>query len=221
METDMKKHLLYLAQIIGLVILALGFAVAFTAAQERTGGFNGVWQRNDEESDDPQEKMKEAMEAMQSQMGGRSGSGVGGRGGSMGGPPGGGGSMGGRRPGGRGGGGFAQLGQMTAEIETVLKDNEFHVIPSGEGKVNIFYLDGEKHKRETPNGAKLETTSEMKGNRIIVEQKSDRGQEFTTTYELAPDGIRMVVTVQLEGGRMKEPVIIRTVYDSVSGEVSS
>jgi hypothetical protein len=228
----MKKQLLHIAQIIGFVILALSFALAFVAAQEQAGGFNGIWQRNDEESDDPQEKMKEAMEAMRSQMGGSKGgskSGMGGRGGGgMGGPPGGGGGGGGgmegRRPGGREGmqgGGFAELAQMTAEIETSLKDNEFQVIPSGEGKVRIFYLDGEKHKRETVNGGKLETKCEKKGNRIIVEQKSDQGPEFDTTYEIAPDGTRMIVTVQMEGGRMKEPIIIRTVYDSISDEVSS
>ena len=28
-------------------------------------------------------------------------------------------------------------------------------------------IDGKKHKRETPDGAKLETKTEMKGNRII------------------------------------------------------
>jgi hypothetical protein len=220
----MKKQLLHIAQILGFAILALSFAFSFVAAQEQSG-FNGVWQRNDEESDDPQEKMREAMEAMRSQMGGRSGGGMGGRsggsmggrsGGGMGGPPGGG---GGARPGGRGGmkgGGFAQLAQMTREIETVLKDNEFHVIPSGEGKVRIFYLDGEKHKREAANGTKLETRSEMRGHRIIVEQKTERGPELNTTYELAPDGTRMIVTVKMEDGRMKEPIIIRAVYDSIS-----
>jgi hypothetical protein len=206
-----KKHLLQIAQIIGLAILAVSFALSFVVAEEQPG-FSGFWQRNEDESDDPEEKFKEAMEAMRSQMGGRGGRpGMGGRGGMEG---------RGRRPGGMmgGPGGLSDLG---AEIETVLENNEFQVVPSGEGRVRIFYLDGEKHMREAPNGSKIETTSEKKGNRILVEEKTEQDAKIHTTYELAPDGSRMVVTVQFEGGRMKEPIIIRTVYDSVSGEASS
>jgi hypothetical protein len=61
----------------------------------------------------------------------------------------------------------------------------------------------------------METVAERKGDQIAVEQKMDQGGEITTTYELAPDGSRMIVTVKFEGGRMKEPVIIRAVYDAM------
>jgi hypothetical protein len=104
---------------------------------------------------------------------------------------------------------------MTREIETTLENNEFHVAPSGEGRIRIFYLDGKKHAQETPQGARMETVAEKKGNRIVIEQKMDRGGDITTTYDLAPDGSRMVVTVQFEGPRMKEPVLIRSVYDAI------
>ena len=171
----MKKKRAQVAPIIGLAVLALGFALSFVGAQEQPASFNGVWQRNDDESDDPQEKMREAMQAMRSQTGGRGGmrppggmggmrptSGKGGRGG---GPPGGPGNM---------RGGFGPLAEMTSEIETVFKDNEFHVIPSDEGKVRIFYLDGKKHKRETANGIKLETKAEAKKARKKLEKSITR-----------------------------------------------
>jgi hypothetical protein len=224
MKSTVKKQLTQAAEIIGFTILALNFALSFVVAQEQPASFNGIWERNDEESDDPQEKMKEAMDAMRSRMGGRGDRG-GPPGGSMGdprgmgGPPGGPGS---RPPGGRRGmpGGPGPFTQMAPQIETVFKDNEFHVIPSDEGKVQIFYLDGKKHKRETANGMKLETTAEKKGQSIIIEQKMERG-EIHTTYELAPDGTRMIVTAQFEGGMAKEPIIIRTVYDLIPDEVTS
>lgn len=112
-------------------------------------------------------------------------------------------------------GGFGALADMTKQIETILEDNEFHVVPSGEGRARIFYLDGKKHAQETPQGTKMETVAEKKGDRIVVEQKMDQGGKITTTYELAPDGSRMVVTVLFEGRRTKEPVLIRAVYDAM------
>ena len=214
-----RDHILRLT---GIAVISLGLAMPLlTAAEQPT--FTGKWQRNDEESDDPQEKMREAMEAMRQQGGGRSGS-MGGRGGGMSGGTGGrGGGMGGAtgdRSGSRGGrggreAGMANLMAAAAQIETVLDNNEFQVIPTGEGRVRIFYLDGKKHKQETGNGMKIETTSELKGNRILVERKMEQGRKIKSTYELGPDGSLLIVTTQLEGGRMPEPVIIRTVYNSI------
>ena len=226
MTPTIKNGLILVAQLMLTAFLAISFAASFLLAEEPFG-FNGIWQRNEDESDDPREKMQEAMEAMRSQ-GGMSGGGGGGGGGmTPGGSGGGGRGGGGMTPGGggrdggrRGGpqGGMEGLMAMTARIETILQDNEFHVVPlSEEGRVGIFYLDGKKHKRETPNGAEIETKTEMKGNRIIVEQKADR-REFTTTYELAPDATRMIVTTHFEGGRLPAPVIIRTVYDLTTSE---
>lgn len=203
----------------GIAFISISLAVPLLSAAEQPA-FSGKWQRNEEESDDPREKMQEAMEAMRQQMGGRGG-GRGGRSGGMGGGMGGrGGNQGdrgemqGRGQGGRDGG-MANLMAMAKHIETVLEESEFHVIPTGEGRVRIFYLDGKKHRQETPNGMKIETKSELKGSRILVEQKMEQGRKIHTTYELGPDGALMIVTTQIEGGRTPEPVIIRTVYNSI------
>ncbi len=220
MKLIQKKYLWEILRLVGIALLALGFALPFVLAQGEPS-FTGIWQRNEEESDDPQEKMQAAIEAMRQERGG-------GRPGGMGrGMPGGmGGRGGGQRPeGGRGdqmpgaGGGFGALADMTHEIETSLENNEFHVAPAGEGRVRIFYLDGKKHAQETPQGAKMETVAERKGDRVVVEQKTDQGGEITTTYELAPDGSRMVVTVQFKGRRTKEPILIRSVYDAIEESV--
>ncbi len=204
-----KKYFWKWIRLAGIALLALGFALPFVLGQEQPS-FTGSWLRNEEESDDPQEKMQAAFEAMRQERGG-------GRGGRMpGGMPG---EMGGRGGGGQrpegGPGGFGALADMTKQIETILEDNEFHVVPSGEGRARIFYLDGKKHAQETPQGTKMETVAEKKGDRIVVEQKMDQGGKITTTYELAPDGSRMVVTVLFEGRRTKEPVLIRAVYDAM------
>ncbi len=73
-------------------------------------------------------------------------------------------------------------------------------------------LDGEKHKRETPNGMKLETIAELKGSAIVIEEKMERGQ-IDSKFELSPDGATMIMTLTVKFGRMKDPVVIRTVYE--------
>ncbi len=217
-----RRHILSL---VGITFISLGLAMPLLTAAEQSA-FAGKWRRNEEQSDDLQEKMQEAMEAMRQQGGGRSGGtggGMGGRGGGMGGGTGDRGSGTGTegRGGGRGGrggreGGMANLMAAAAQIETLIENNEFQVIPTGEGRVRIFYLDGKKHKQETPSGMKIETTSELKGSRILVEQKMEEGRKINTTYELGPDGTLMIVTTQIEGGRVPKPIIIRSVYDAIS-----
>lgn len=165
-------------------------------------GFSGVWERDVERSDDPQEKMQAAMEQMREQMGRRGG---GGRPGGGGGGPGGGGGRGER-----GGGGRPDIGNVPDELTLELTDGEFHV-DDGE-RLRIDYLDGEKHKRETPNGMKLETIAEREGSAIVIEEKMERGQ-IDRKFELSPDGATMIMTLTVKFGRMKDPVVIRTVYE--------
>ena len=183
-----------------------------SASVQEDVGFTGVWERNIEQSDDPREKMQEAMEdAQMREQSGRRGGGGGRRGG----------TGGGGRPGDRGGGrggrgeGWARqdLGRVPDELTVELRDGEFRV-DDGE-RLRIYYLDGEKHKREMPNGMKLETVAELKGNAVVIEEKMERGR-IDRKFELSPDGGTMVATLSVKFGRMKDPVVIRTVYERAS-----
>jgi hypothetical protein len=166
-------------------------------------GFTGVWERNVEQSDDARAKMQEAMQQM--------GRGGGGR------PPGGGGGggrhggMGGSR--GEGGGQRPDLGNIPDELTLELIDGELRV-DDGE-RLRIYYLDGEKHRRETANGMKLETVAALKGNAVFIEEKMERGK-LDRKFELSPDGGTMVATLILKFGQMKDPVVIKTVYEKTS-----
>ena len=147
-------------------------------------------------------------------MGRGGGSGHGGSGGR---PPGG--RGGGGRPGGMGGsreeGGTRRpdLGNVPDELTLELMDDELRV-DDGE-RLRIYYLDGEKHKRETANGMKLETVAELKGNAVFIEEKMERGK-LNRKFELSPDGGTMVATLIVKIGRMKDPVVIKTVYERAS-----
>jgi hypothetical protein len=197
---------------------------ASTSAQgiEQAPSFDGVWERNPDESDDPREKMREVMGGSGG-PGGRGFGGPGGGGGRPGMPPGGGsggpGGGGGSPPGGMRGSGGGRGGPPRMDdmlgaaesMEITLADGEFKVIDSE--RVRIYYLDGEKHVRETPQGGKLETVSQVKGNQVTIEEKTEQGMKITQTFALGPDGTVLVVTNRLENKRFKEPVVIRSVYD--------
>ncbi len=165
-------------------------------------GFSGVWERDIERSDDPREKMQAAMEQMREQMGQRGGGG--GRPGGGGGRPDGGGGRGER------GGGRPDVGNIPDELTVELTGEEFQVDDGG--RLRIYYLDGKKHKRETSNGMKLETIAELKGSAIVIEEKMERGK-IDRKFELSPDGATMIMTLTVKFGRMKDPVVIRTVYE--------
>lgn len=166
-----------------------------------TPGFSGTWERDPDQSDDAQEKMRAAFERMQEEMERR------GRGGfPPGGPP-----AGGRPPGGpegRGGG----PGQVPEELYVEHEDGELR-LDDGD-RLQIFYLDGQKHRRAMPNGAKLETVATITGRVVNIEEKLDRGK-IERTIELSEDGESMVITLNIKIGNMKEPVLIRTVYERV------
>jgi hypothetical protein len=164
-------------------------------------GFSGTWERDPDRSDDAQEKMKAAFERMQQEMERR------GRGG----PPPGGPPPGGRPPAGmegRGGG----PGQVPEELYVEHEKGELR-LDDGD-RLQIFYLDGEKHRRAMPNGAKLETVATIEGRVVNIEEKLERGK-IERKIELSEDGESMVITLNVKIGNMKDPVLIRTVYERV------
>ena len=180
-------------------------ALLFTAPSwaQQTPTLAGSWERDPERSDDAEEKMEAAMQQMREQRGGRGGGmQPGGGGGGM--PPGGGGGgqrgERGRQP---------QMGRIPESLDAELEGNEFRV-DTGE-QVEIFYLDGEKHKRQLPNGAELETVAEMSGSAIHIEEKMERCK-MQRKYDLSPEGQTMIMTLTMKMGGMKNPVVIRTVH---------
>ena len=163
--------------------------------------WDGVWVRNADESDDPKAKLQAAMGQMREQTGDSEGRRPGGRGGGPG--------MGGREPGRRGGPGEG-LGRVADELTLELREAELH-IDDGE-RLQIYYLDGKEHVRETTSGMKLESKAVLKGYAVLIEESMDRGR-IDRKLEMAPDGDTMVVTVTMKMGRMTDPVVIRTVYE--------
>lgn len=167
-------------------------------------GFSGVWERDPDQSDDAQAKMQAAFEQMRSQRQGRRGPG--------GGPPPGGPPPEGREPGRGGLRGPVSLGTAADELSIEHEGGELRV-DDGE-QLRIYYLDGEEHKRQMPNGVELETTARLVGNAVSIEEKMERG-EILRKFEIGPDGETLVLTSTVKLPGMKDPVVIRSVYERV------
>jgi hypothetical protein len=180
-----------------LVAVFVGF---LSGTGPSVGGFAGTWERDPDRSDDGEAKMREAFARMQAEMERRGGGIPGGP------PPGGGGPAGGageRR---------ARPGQVPDELYIEHDQGELRV-DDGE-RLQIFYLDGQKHRRQLPNGEKLETVATLQRNVVLIDEKMKRGK-IQRKLELLDDGKTIVWTLVVDLDRMKEPVQIRTVYERV------
>jgi hypothetical protein len=187
--------------------VALGFLVLASWAHPRWSfgqqALVGTWEVNPDESDDPQEKIRAGLATM-------------------------------KRDGRRGDAGAAaedpnialarlkgmqriikSLSAAADELTIELEGNEFRVAGAGEGRVRIFYLDGKKHVRETPNGTKLETLAQWNGKQLVIEQEAKDEGTINEVYELGRDASVLVVVFRLKLKRLEEPIVIRSVYDAL------
>jgi hypothetical protein len=174
----------------------------------------GKWQINREKSDNPRDKMRN-----------RSGGGPDGP------PPSGGGFPGGPPPGGGGfpGGGNPpsqeQMERMRARMEEGMRAAEALEITQSGSEVTVnetgdektvhtqtYITDGSKAEKDTERG-KLETRAKWKGQKLVVEMKTEHGGTITRTYELASGGRQLYVTVKIENEGMPGAISIRSVYD--------
>jgi hypothetical protein len=191
-----------------------------------TVDLSGRWVYNRELSDDAHKKMREGMEGRGGPGGHGPGGGGPGGGGGMGGPggggmggPGGGGGMGGPGgqmgppPGGMGGDDDARESMRAifepAEELSVAQAGPEIAIDEKFGRMRRLHPDGKKYK--TDNGASEIKTSWKEG-KLLVETKGTRGGGVVETWELVPDGSRIIVMVKMEGG-FGPSVALKRIYD--------
>jgi hypothetical protein len=53
---------------------------------------------------------------------------------------------------------------------------------------------------------------------LVTEEQGPNGEKISHRYELAPDGKQLTDTLTLESKKLKNPVIIRSVYDKTGSE---
>jgi hypothetical protein len=186
---------------------------------------SGRWVFNREASDDAREKMREAREKGGGSGGGRppgggpGGGGMGGSGGGMGGPGGGGGGRMGPPPG-MGGDDDSREAMRAifepAEEIAVAQTGTEIAVDEKFGRTRRLHPDGKKYK--TDNGASEIKTSWKEG-RLLVETKGARGGGVAETWEVVPDGSRLIVNVKMQGG-FGPSVELKRIYDRAKDETA-
>ncbi len=211
---------------LGVAVLTAGVVFGLPSAwgdenpalEAPTPRLAGRWKLNPELSEDARAKMREAREAWPGDgsgggRGGASGAGGGERGWGRGGH--GGGGMGRGRGAGRSGanGGDPQV----AMREVFEAPAEFTITPTAsevvilekDGRLRALHADGKKYKAEGGTG---EVETRWDGRQLVVDTKSERGAHVTETFDAAPDGSRLTVTLKVDGSR-RPSVTVKRVYD--------
>jgi hypothetical protein len=190
--------------------------------------FAGQWNFNASQSDDANDKIREAERNARMARGG-------------GGYPRGGGYPGGGYPGGgypRGGigvgrGGMGRGAEASAingeDLETLARDaqtltiarnGDQFSISDDQGEAHTLYADGKKHK-EDDGGRKVTYKTQWDGDRLVSEHKLGSTGKLTETYELSPDGKQLFITSKLESSKLSGPLTIRRVYDNSNAQTKN
>lgn len=168
----------------------------------------GTWKLNEQQSDDPRAKMREAMGGGGQQ--GNSGAANPGREGRR---P-------GRGPGGRGGM-MAQFSQLTidqTDKATKVTGASGRLIATTEPPAK------EDQNAEDNNGGMMRmppAEAKWQGNQLVATSQGFGGGTVTRTFELSPDGKQLYMTTKIENERFSQPVTYKLVYDPGKAETNS
>ena len=171
---------------------------------------SGRWIFNREASDDAREKMREAREKGGGSGGGRppGGGPGGGGGGRMGPPPGTGGDDASREA-------MRAIMEPAEELAIAQTGTEI-AVDEKFGRTRRLHPDGKKYK--TDNGAS-EIKASWKEGRLLVETKGSRGGGVVETWEVIPDGSRLIVKLKMQGG-FGPGVELKRIYDRAKDETA-
>jgi hypothetical protein len=103
------------------------------------------------------------------------------------------------------------------EIVEIEQTERELTIAVGEGDefFSLFYLDGEKHPRQLPEGLKIEATAAWEGEAIHIVQVGENDAVLKEIYSLVGGGQQLALIFQLESKLTEVPVQFRVVYDRV------
>jgi hypothetical protein len=174
---------------------ALLVTLAIAGVLTAQAGYTGTWWRNDDKSDDPEPELQAAVAGFIQKMSrGRA-------------------SVEDADP--------RFVKRLTGVIDNfvqyadelyVERTNRELVVDDGGERLRIYYLDGDEHERQMPDGTRLETTATIGGGRIEVEMETEDGAKIFESYQLAAGGDELVLTVRLEDKQLQNPLVIRSVY---------
>ena len=210
----MQRFLSRFVPAVGLAAFLAAPALA-GESEPRRPNFTGHWKLDAAKSDDARAKMREAMAGDgPGSEGGEGGGerGHGGFGGDMGG-----GGMGGHRGGdGKGEGGRGE------DVRTAFEGMELIAITQSDATLDTLYANGRQRKLKLDGKDQLRgegehqtwTKAHWQGAKLVIEAKSGEGRSHSETWEMGPDGKMLTLTTRLQGGKLRQPVVIFRVYET-------
>jgi hypothetical protein len=100
--------------------------------------------------------------------------------------------------------GRLQIEQTVDDVTIILAGDE----------VQIYYPGGGSRARQGVLGGRLEVVTHWRGDELIVQEKNEFGK-LVQSLSLNPDG-RLSVLVSLDDRRLREPLLLLSVYDRAS-----
>ena len=102
------------------------------------------------------------------------------------------------------------LARAINEIEIEQSDRDFKIFDEADN-LRIYYFDGEKHARQTPWGAMLETVAAWDGPRLTIRTSGDELGEVDEIYGM--EGRRLVFIVRIRNPSFANEIVIRNYYN--------
>ena len=87
-------------------------------------------------------------------------------------------------------------------------------VTDDEGRVLLLLQpDGVAVKVQQAGSSVLQRTTKWHDRALVTEVKLSNGARVTQTYVTADEGLRLVITTKVEGGRSVNPLAFKWVYD--------
>ncbi len=103
-----------------------------------------------------------------------------------------------------------QLARAIDEIEIAQTERDFRIFDRDDN-LRIYYLDGRKHARQTPWGAKLDAVAKWDGQQISVRTTGEGIGEVQETIGM--EGRQLVFIVRIKNKNFQNEIVIRNYYD--------
>jgi hypothetical protein len=110
---------------------------------------------------------------------------------------------------------FTHLAHAADVIEIEQTKVDFKIFDRADN-VRIYYMDGKKHPRQTPWGAKLQTVANWDNQRLLITTEGKDLGKVTEVY--AFEGQQLIFIIQVENKKFENDVLIRHYYDRLDGQ---
>lgn len=200
---------IFMTYAVTLLLLASTASTPLIIQARKNPNFSGKWQLNHQQSDNPDEKLREAM--------GRRGAGL--SGGGRGGFPGGGNASRFPGAGGQPSSKERQQRMQAAEIVEITHIGpELTINETGSSEIirtRTLYTDGRSFQQNFAHDHG-ESKAKWMDKKLVIEFKLERGGKTSETYELSEDARQLYVTRRIENPPFSGAISIRRVYDRMN-----